>query len=89
MITAAIARTDFGKPRCVAVLSCAYPYAVVADLEPGAIAFKLPMANLYRWHEVLHCRLLDACLHGHTAVLAGLWQGATPWRPQACLPGKT
>lgn len=89
MITAAIARTDFGKPRCVAVLSCAYPYAVVADLEPGATTFKLPMANLYRWHEVLHCRLLDACTQGRANALAALWQGATPWRPQACLPGKT
>ena len=88
MITAAIAKTDFGKPRCVSVLSCAYPYAVVADLEPGAPSFKLSMASLYCWHEVLHCRLLEACLQGQTAALAALWQSAIPWRPPACVPDK-
>ena len=88
MITAAIAKTDFGKPRCVIILSCAYPYAVVSDLEPGAPSFKLPMAHLFCWHEVLHCRLLDACLQGQTAVLASLWQTATPWRPAACVSDK-
>lgn len=88
MITAAIAKIDFDKPLCVGVLSCAYPYAIVAHLEPGATSFKLRMDRLYRWHEVLHCRLLDACLQGQTAVLASLWQTATPWRPAACVPDK-
>lgn len=88
MITAALAKTDFGKPRCVSVLSCAYPYVVVADLEPGAQSFKIAMGHLYCWHEVLFCRLLDACLQGQTAALAALWQTATPWRPPACVSDK-
>lgn len=89
MITAAMARIDSGKPRCVGVLAVAYPYAVVADLEPGAASFKIAMVHLYCWHEGLFCRLLDACLAGQTAALAGLWQTATPWKPTACLPGKS
>jgi hypothetical protein len=88
VITAALARIDTGKPRCVAVLSCAYPYAIVADLEPGAQSFKIAMGHLYCWHEVLFCRLLDACLQGQTAALAALWQTATPWRPPACVSDK-
>ena len=89
MIAAALAKTDFDKPLCVGVLSCAYPYAVVSDLEPGATSFKLPMAHLFCWHEVLHCRLLDACLQGQTAALSALWQSATPWRPPACVSDKS
>jgi len=88
LITAALARIDTGKPRCVAVLSCAYPYAIVADLEPGAPSFKIAMGHLYCWHEVLFCRLLDACLQGQVTTLATLWQSATPWRPTACIPDK-
>lgn len=82
-----LVRIADSKPRCMHILACDNHMGLVQDfgLENGHTGppCRVPLMNVYAWHENLFGLMWDAYIAGQSLALTAFWQNATPWVPAA------